>query len=87
MQYHDKIDDIIADKIREQPRLAKKYKNFEKRIKDKTTNPDGRKIHDYEKIQWLVSTDLNHSRQDIARYYILVATIKAALEKYKKQDE
>lgn len=76
------IDQIIADKIREQPRLAKKYENFENRIKEKTNDPDGRDIRIYEKIQWLVSTDLNHSRQDIVRYYVTVKAIMEALAKY-----
>lgn len=78
------IDQIIEDKIYEQPRLREKYKNFEKRIKDKVSESkrDEREIQLYEKIQWLVSTDLNHSRQDISRFYVSAKEIKMELAKY-----
>ena len=77
------IDQIIADKIKEQPRLKQKYKNFEDRIKNHTKNPKAYEIQPYQKIQWALSTDLNHSRQDIARFYISVEQIKDELKKYK----
>ena len=81
---HVDIDRIIQEKIKEQPRLEKKYDNFEKRIKGKVSekNRHKREIQLFEKIQWLVSTDLNHSRQDIARYYVSVTAIKSELAKY-----
>ena len=63
-------------------RLKAKYEEFEKRIKEKTKNPEKREIQDYEKIQWLVSTDLNHSRQDVTRFYVPVSTIKREVAKY-----
>lgn len=79
-RHHSVIDEIIAAKIAEQPRFAKKYDNFVKRIQDKRKTP--REIETYEKIQWLVSTDLNHSRQDISRYYVSADEIKAEIAKY-----
>lgn len=75
------IDEVIRRKIEEQPRLKKRYENFEKHIRDKVQDPDKRVIEDFEKVQWLVSVDLNHSRQDVVRYYIAVAVIKALLAK------
>jgi hypothetical protein len=80
-----KLDQLIANKIAEDPkRLAKKYRKFEERILNKTDKKRRhlREIHDYEKIQWLVSTDLNHSRQDIVRYYVHAKTIKEELKKW-----
>ena len=82
VEKHKEIDRIIEEKIAEQPRLRSKYENFEKRIKNKTKNPEKRQIQIYEKIQWLVSTDINHSRQDITRYYVSVKEIKAELKKH-----
>jgi integrase len=80
---HKDLDRIIKEKIKEQPRLDKRYKDFEKRIKDKVKDPSQRHIRDYEKIQWLVSTDLNHSRQDVVRYYVPGDTIKGLIKKYR----
>lgn len=77
----DNLEQIIKDKIAEQPRLGRKYEEFENRIKEKCENPNERVIQDYEKIQWLVSTDINHSRQDVTRFYVPVSTIKKELEK------
>lgn len=80
-----KLDDIIKMKINEQPRLNKRYKDFEKRIKQKVkpSKRSFREIKDFEKIQWLVSTDLNHSRQDVVRYYVSANQIKELINKYK----
>ena len=78
------IDAAIQQKIEEQPRLKSRYQKFEKHIKDKVKkeNRAARQIQDYEKIQWLVSVDLNHSRQDIVRYYVPTEVIKSELSKY-----
>lgn len=83
-QNHDRIDQIIAEKIGEQPRLKEKYDEFEKKIRDKIIeeNRKDREIQTYEKIQWVISTDLNHSRQDITRFYTSADVIKAELAKY-----
>lgn len=79
----DILDQIIKEKIAEQrDRLESKYEEFERRIKEKCKNPDERQIQDYEKIQWLISTDLNHSRQDVTRFYVPASTIKNELAKY-----
>ncbi|OOR15771.1 tyrosine-type recombinase/integrase [Bacillus mycoides] len=84
-QNHDRIDQIIAEKIGEQPRLQEKHAEFEKKIRDKIKeeNREDREIQVYEKIQWVISTDLNHSRQDITRFYTSGDAIKAELSKYK----
>ncbi|WP_442600445.1 hypothetical protein [Neobacillus sp. D3-1R] len=82
-RHYDHLDEIIMKKINEQPRLSKKYANFEKRIKEKCKEPSSREIQPYEKIQWLISTDLNHSRQDIVRFYISSVTIRNEIDRYK----
>lgn len=83
-QNHRIIDQIIAEKIGEQPRLREKYNEFEKKIRDKIKeeNRGEREIQTYEKIQWVISTDLNHSRQDVVRFYTSSSAIKAELSKY-----
>lgn len=43
-------------------KCAKKYANFEKRIIAKCQVPGARVIQHYEKIQWLISTDLTHKK-------------------------
>ncbi|GEN55509.1 hypothetical protein [Halobacillus faecis] len=82
--HHDKLDGIIEEKIREQPRLYKKYVNFEARIREKiiVENRGDREITKEEKIRWLVSTDLNHSRQEVVRFYVDNMDISAAVQKY-----
>lgn len=80
---HQDLDKIIKLKIIEQPRLAKKHANFEKRIKEKCQDPTSRIIQPFEKVQWLVSTDLNHSRQDIVRFYVSSSKIRDEITRYK----
>jgi len=78
---HDKLDDLIKEKISEDPkRLNERFNMFKKRIYEKRGTTE---IKDFEKVQWLVSTDLNHSRQDIVRYYVSYKTIQSELSKYK----
>ncbi|MCR6463214.1 tyrosine-type recombinase/integrase [Bacillus paranthracis] len=78
------LDGIIQQKIQEQPRLQARYHAFQQHIlnKSKSENRKNREIKDYEKIQWLVSVDLNHSRQDIVRYYVDSDTIKSEIAQY-----
>ncbi|GEN55523.1 hypothetical protein [Halobacillus faecis] len=82
---HERLDEIIKEKIEEQPRLHTRYKAFEGRIRKKIIkeNRDARVIQKEEKIRWLVSTDLNHSRQEVVRFYIENMNVIEALKRHR----